>query len=67
MSVNDVGRHAWEALRHEVRSEIGIVANTAVHHLVVAFCPGGTMIIPAACLMSKGKTIARARKSSLTG
>lgn len=45
MSVNDADRHTWEALRHGIRGETGLVANTAVHHLIVTFRPRSSAIV----------------------
>ena len=45
MPVDDAGRHAWEALGHEIRSETSTVASAAVHHLIVGFRPRSTVLV----------------------
>lgn len=67
MSVNEVGGHAWEALPHgvHIRSVFVIVANAAVHHLVVAFRPGSAVFVTPARSIIRLKNV-RVRRPNLT-
>ena len=54
MSVNDVGRHAWESFRHGI--QIGLVASASVHHSVITFRPEYASLVPARPIRISNRT-----------